>query len=133
MKPFEEINEDDVLQKVGQALFMLRSEKRITLESVSDSIGVSHSVVSKIENGRYPNVSLALLIKFANHYKTSLTNIIPLENIQIFHFSQHDNSGGSFSQIANESKEGFLLSIEQYKEEVAFLRKQIEHLTINKS
>ncbi len=50
---------------------------------VAKSIGVSHSVISKIENGRYPFLSLSILLKLANHYNMSITEILQIKEDSI--------------------------------------------------
>lgn len=65
------------LKEVGQKLSDVRKKRNEKIMSVAMSIGVSHSVISKIENGRYPGLSIQLLVVLAQYYNLHLSQIFP--------------------------------------------------------
>lgn len=58
----------DVLASVGHKLFLARHQRRDTIAIVAQHVGVSHPVISQIENGRYKGLSLKLIHKLALYY-----------------------------------------------------------------
>jgi len=49
-----EIN--SLLTTIGQNLHTIRNARKETLQSVAADIGITHPIISKIENGRYPQI-----------------------------------------------------------------------------
>lgn len=95
-----------LLVEVGDALYHLRHLKKQKITSVSSDIGISHAVISRIENGRYNSLTLALLHKLAVYYDVPITSLFP-------------------------NKTGLDQDIEALKSEIYFLKKTI--LAINKN
>ena len=75
-----------LFESIGNRLYLIRHSRKEKIEAVAKSIGVSHTVISKIENGRYPGVSVALLAKLADYYQ------IPFE--ELIDNPQRKNSSG---------------------------------------
>lgn len=113
----------ELLQKIGENLHTIRNARKETLQSVAKSIGITHPVLSKIENGRSDNLSLALLLKICNYYKISMQQVMAIESATIFQLTQH-NQDGSQKLIGQEIGNGFELCIKQYQEEISFLKQQ---------
>ncbi len=67
---------NDLLIVIGSNLNRLRYEKNEKIETVAKAIGVHHSVVSKIENGRYNGLNVKMLQKLAKYYQEDITNIL---------------------------------------------------------
>lgn len=67
-----QISIGDLLDTIGRNLHSIRNARKETLQSVTHSIGVTHPVISNIENGRSKNLTLAVLIKLCNHYEITL-------------------------------------------------------------
>ena len=65
-----------IYQSVGYKLFLARHKRRETLKSVAAGIGVSHVVISQIENGRYESLSIKLLFQIARYYKLELYELL---------------------------------------------------------
>lgn len=63
------------LKEVGQKLSDVRKKRNEKIMSVAMSIGVSHSVISKIENGRYPGLSMQMLVQIASYYNIPLAEV----------------------------------------------------------
>jgi len=72
----EQISESK-LAIIGNIIHSLRMEKNEKLTTVASSIGVSHSVISKIEHGRYKALTVTLLYKIANHFNVSIDTLLP--------------------------------------------------------
>lgn len=89
---------DNVLIKVGEYLRKKRLETDQKILSVSLSVGISHSVISKIENGKYKGLSLKLLLKLIRHYDT------PFEDF--FYYMYNDNKY-DFVKLCNDLEKNF--------------------------
>lgn len=112
-----------LLINCGHNLHTIRNARKETLQSVASDIGVTHPIISKIENGRYPNLQLNLLIKLCNHYKVTLQQILGLEVANIFQLTRH-NKDGSQKLIGQEISAGYDLYIQQLLNENKFLKEQ---------
>lgn len=123
-----EIN--SLLSTIGQNLHTIRNARKETLQSVAADIGITHPIISKIENGRYPNIQLNLLIKLCNHYKVTLQQILGLEVANIFQLTQH-NKDGSQKLIGQELSSGYDLYIQQLISENKFLKEQNQQFLDN--
>lgn len=64
---------EQLLAQLGSELYYYRHTNKQKLVSVSKAIGVSHAVISRIENGRYEALTLALLSKLADYYGIPLS------------------------------------------------------------
>ena len=116
-----------MLTKIGQNLHTVRNARKETLQSVATDIGITHPIISKIENGRYPNLQLKLLIKLCNHYKITLYEAFSLEDANIFQLNKQNQDGGRrFVEWGVSS--GFDLYIEQLVNENKFLKEQSQQL-----
>ncbi|MCV2491924.1 cupin domain-containing protein [Geodermatophilus sp. YIM 151500] len=66
---------DDVLEAVGPRLRSLRSDRGLTLASVSETTGISVSTLSRLESGgRRP--TLELLLPLARAYQVALDDLV---------------------------------------------------------
>ena len=123
-----EIN--SLLITIGENLHTIRNARKETLQSVAAEIGITHPIISKIENGRYPNIQLNLLIKLCNHYKITLQQVFSLEVATIFQLTQH-NKDGSQKLIGQELSSGYDLYIQQLMNENKFLKEQNQQFMDN--
>ena len=119
-----------LLTTLGKNLHSIRNARKETLQAVASNIGITHPIISKIENGRYENLQLNLLIKLCNHYNITLQQAFSLDVANIFQLTQH-NQNGSQKLIGQELANGFDLYIKQLNNENNFLREQ-NQLLINK-
>jgi transcriptional regulator with XRE-family HTH domain len=67
---------EQILSTIGSNLHKLRHSKEQKLETVAKAIGVKHSVISKIEHGRYECLNLRLLLKLANYFEVPITDLL---------------------------------------------------------
>lgn len=72
---------NDVLKTIGQNVYTLRHKENEKLTTVAKSVGVTHSVISKIENSNYESLNLKLLVQIANHFNVPLNTILSQNNI----------------------------------------------------
>jgi transcriptional regulator with XRE-family HTH domain len=115
-----------LLTTIGQNLHTIRNARKETLQSVASDIGITHPVISKIENGRYPTLQLNLLIKLCNHYKITLQQAFSLEVANIFQLT--NNGEGHQKLIGQELSCGYDLYIQQLVQENTFLKAQNQQL-----
>jgi transcriptional regulator with XRE-family HTH domain len=112
---------DELLSIMGKNLHTIRNARKETLQGVASEIGFSHPILSKIENGRYPNVQLSLLVKLCNHYNIGLQQLFSIEIANIFQLTQN-NKDGSQKLIGQELSTGYDLYTQQLLSEVAYLK-----------
>ena len=118
---------DSLLTTIGQNLHTIRNARKETLQSVATDIGITHPIISKIENGRYKSLQIGLLVKLCNHYKISLQQVLSLEVANIFQLTQH-NKDGSQKLIGQELSSGYELYVQQLKNENNYLKEQTQQL-----
>ena len=76
MKNEENDHLPNEFSKIGIRLHLLRTYRKEKIATVANAIGVTHSVISKIENGRYASLKVGTLLQLAKHYDTSVEKII---------------------------------------------------------
>lgn len=121
MKP---IDLTELFKTVGDNLHTIRNARKEKLETAAEAVGVSHPVLSRLENGRYGGLSLELLVKLCNHYEVKLQQVLGLELMQVFNLSQSAENGSqsTLKQVVNDVAEGYVQALEQARSEIAFLR-----------
>ncbi len=115
-----------LLSTLGHNLHTIRNARKETLQAVAEEIGITHPVISKIENGRYPNLQLNLLVKLCNHYNVTLQQALSLEVANIFQLT--NNGEGHQKLIGQELSSGYELYIQQLLNENKFLKEQSQLL-----
>lgn len=123
----KQIDISALLTTIGRNLHVIRNSRKETLQSVASDIEITHPIISKIENGRHPNLQLSLLIKLCNHYNINLQQVLSLEVANIFQLTQH-NKDGSQKLIGQEISAGYDLYIQQLINENKFLKEQNKQL-----
>jgi len=78
-----------LFENIGNKLYYLRHLKREKIASVAIETGISKAVISKIENGKYYCLSVDLLVRLAEHYKTPLNKLLDAE---MFSLNNHTES-----------------------------------------
>jgi transcriptional regulator with XRE-family HTH domain len=111
-----------LLTTIGQNLHTIRNARKETLQAVASEIGITHPIISKIENGRYPSLQLNLLLKLCNHYCVTLQQVLSLEVANIFQLT--NNGEGHQKLIGQEISSGYELYIQQLINENKFLKEQ---------
>ena len=61
---------------IGQKLRQKRKIRDEKIQAVERATGISHSVISRIENGRYEMLSLRAIIKLTDYYGIALLDIL---------------------------------------------------------
>lgn len=121
------MNSSDIsslLIKIGKNLHTIRNSRKETLQSVADSVGSTHPVLSKVENGRYRNLQLELLLKLCDYYNVALHQVMELDLSTIFNVTNYGE--GSQKLIGQELASGYKLYIQQLQKENNYLKEQIE-------
>ena len=62
--------------RIGQNISRIRHEKKEKLINVAHGIHKSSGVVSKVDHGVYPCLSIALLIDFADYFDADIDEIL---------------------------------------------------------
>lgn len=90
-----------VLKLVGKYFKLLRNKKNEKLYSVSNSIGVTHPVISQIENGKYYSLNFKIITNLLEYYNVRLEELIiyilmNLNGIDSYHvlINQRDDKNG---------------------------------------
>ncbi|MEY4876464.1 MAG: Helix-turn-helix domain [Bacteroidota bacterium] len=117
------INAQELLEKIGSNLHTVRSSKKLKLETVAKEMKVSHTVISRIENGRNPALSLITIVELCNYYRIPLQTIIQMDSNTVFNFHQSVNeNASSVVQIGQENSEGYKQYIKHLEAEVEYLK-----------
>lgn len=127
----KEIHIEDLLANIGDNLHSIRNAKKMTLEAVASEVGVKHPVLSRIENGRYESLNIALLVKLCNYYNVTIEQILGLKNMQIFNLSQNAASGNTTNnmrQIVNDVSNGYEVALDIAQKEIEYLRQMVDSL-----
>lgn len=125
---YKKIDSQEVLNTIGENIHTIRNAKKEILDSAAKAIGMTHPTLSKIENGRYPGLTIELIVSICNHFNVTLQQIIGLETLQIFNLSQtaeNGSSGTTLKQVVNDIADGYIKALEQANSEISFLRSQI--------
>lgn len=117
-----------LLNIIGQNLHTIRNARKETLQAVATEIGVTHPIISKIENGRYESLQLGLLVKLCNHYQITLQQAFSLEVANIFQLTQHNSQSGNHKLVGQELAAGYELYIDQLVKENNYLKEQSQKL-----
>ncbi len=133
MNSKREINFDTLLKTIGHNLRIIRTARNETLEGVAPALNTTHATLSHIENGNYTSLKLEMLIALCNYYRITLQQVMDLEMIQFFEFTQHNENGTIGSMMrpvgttttVNDLAEGYKLYIGYLTGEVERLRKLI--------
>ncbi len=120
------IDTGSLLTTIGQNLHTIRNARKETLQSVAADIGITHPIISKIENGRHQSLQIALLVKLCNHYKITLQQVFSLEVANIFQLT--NNGEGQQKLIGQELSSGYELYIQQLINENKYLKEQAQQL-----
>lgn len=124
----KESNENEIFTTIGKNLHTVRHSLKLTLEAVASEINITYPVLSKIENGRYMGLSIALLNKLCKYYNITIAQVLNIEGHQIFNYSQYINQPAGNHSMTNNIADGYELAIQSLKEQVEYLKKQNQNL-----
>lgn len=113
---------------IGKNLHTVRHSLKLTLETVASEVDITHPVLSKIENGRYPGLSLAFLSKLCDYYKITLAQVLDIEGHQIFNYSQYINQPTGNHTMSNNIADGYEEAIKALKEQIEYLKDHNQEL-----
>lgn len=71
----KETSLEETLSDIGSKLYTIRHTRKEKISAVAHDVGVSHAVLSRVENGRYKYLSITLLHKLAEHYKVPIVQL----------------------------------------------------------
>ncbi len=69
-------HKQEALQIIGARLQQLRYEHGLKLETVAQEVGIARTVLSRIENGRYPSLKVAMLMTLAEFYRVQINTLL---------------------------------------------------------
>ncbi len=67
---------DQILVLIGNKIYVARHTRREKITTAAANIGISHPVLSQIENGRYKSLSIQTLFKVCDYYDIDLQEIL---------------------------------------------------------
>ncbi len=65
-----------LLEQVGKKMHHIRHTRNEKLNSVENSTGISHSIISRIEHGSYLCLSFEMLVRLLDYYNADLREIL---------------------------------------------------------
>jgi DNA-binding Xre family transcriptional regulator len=67
---------DQILVLIGNKIYVARHIRREKITTAAANIGISHPVLSQIENGRYKSLSIHTLFKVCDYYDIHLQDML---------------------------------------------------------
>lgn len=67
---------NQLFEKIGHKLYSIRRARNEKITVVAHHVGVSHAVISQVENGRYKSLSVKMLFLIAEYYKVSIEELL---------------------------------------------------------
>lgn len=114
--------------KILQNIKTIRKSKNFTEAFLANSIGIHQSTYSKKENGEV-DFTLTEFLKIGEAMEVPIVKFIELDFGKFIHQQNSDSSTGNIFEHQHLSDySGYNLCIEQYKEEIKFLKLQLETL-----
>lgn len=68
-----------MLERIGNYLRLKRIERGDKMETTARAVGLSKSVISQIENGRYQSLMIKHLEKLARYYDITIEEIVSIK------------------------------------------------------
>lgn len=113
--------------KIGEKVRKLRELRDFSQEYVAEQLGMSQQNYSAIENNQDEDISLKRLKRIAQVLEIQLNDLLNFDEKNIFNnYSQAEQFGIIHNQYFEAERKLFQQQIEQYKTEVAYLRKMLE-------
>jgi transcriptional regulator with XRE-family HTH domain len=115
--------------KVISNIKTIRESKNFTAEYLATQLGISQSTYSRKENGE-ADFTLPELVKVSEALEVPLVKIIDLDLARVLHQNNYDTATGNQNIIEHQtiSAEGYIVAIDTLKEEIAYLRAQVDKL-----
>lgn len=123
--------------KIGNKIREIRQLKKLSQENIACDLGISQKAYSDIESDK-TKLTLETLNQIAKIFEMKLEDILSFNSDKIFYQNNYDESKGyayvenvysENKEIINSLKEQYQKHIEDLKNEIAFLRKQLDKFT----
>lgn len=127
----EQTNKNSILKQIGASLKKLRTERNIEIKAIAKDLHLTPQAYGNIENGK-TDISISRVLELATYYKVSYSQILNLENQNVYNNSSYNNQHGinliqGGENIFNTDAE----LVKVLKEENKYLKEQ-NHLLIKK-
>ncbi len=86
-------NKDAFLKKIGANIKEIRKSKNYEPKAVASGLNMSVQAYGKIENGG-TDLNISRLFEIAQFFDVSFTQVLKVNEGDVFNFSSHNNSGG---------------------------------------
>lgn len=116
--------------KIGNKIREIRQLKKLSQENIACDLGISQKAYSDIESDK-TKLTLETLNQIAKIFEMKLEDILSFNSDKIFYQNNYDESKGYVENVYSENslKEQYQKHIEDLKNEIAFLRKQLDKFT----
>ncbi|EAY29441.1 helix-turn-helix domain-containing protein [Microscilla marina] len=113
--------------KIGEKVRKLRELRDFSQEYMAEQLGMSQQNYSAIENNQDEDISLKRLKRIAQILEIQMNDLLSFDEKNIFNnYSQAEQFGIINNQYFEAERKLFQQQIEQYKTEVAYLRKMLD-------
>jgi XRE family transcriptional regulator, regulator of sulfur utilization len=114
---------DKVKTQIGVNIKKIRQDKGLAVKEVANSLLLSQAAYSNIERG-VTDISISRVLQIAEFFEVHFSEILSVDKTSIYNFNSNNNSTGTQhnSQMSSNSVEAYLISIENLKNEVNYLR-----------
>lgn len=125
-------NKEIYLKKIGKNIKEIRKVKKKEVKDAARGLGISVQAYGKIENGG-TDLNISRLFEIAKFFDVSFTQVLKVNEGDVFNFTSQNNSGGYQVQIlgalnvAEESlKAYFENDITYLKEKIVFFEEALK-------
>lgn len=118
-------NKEIFLKKIGRNIKEIRKLKKQEVKDAASGLGISVQAYGKIENG-CTDLNVSRLFEIAKFFDVSFTQVLKVNEGDVFNFNSKNNSGGYYVQtlgVLNVTEENLKSSFEN---DVAYLKEKIK-------
>ena len=118
-------NKEIFLKKIGRNIKEIRKLKKQEVKDAASGLGISVQAYGKIENG-FTDLNVSRLFEIAKFFDVSFTQVLKVNEGDVFNFNTQNNSGGYYVQtlgVLNVTEENLKSSFEN---DVAYLKEKIK-------
>ena len=124
----ENINSDILALTIGKNVTTYRTLRKIDVKVAAKDLEIDPEVLQAIEKGNYQDLTLVLIIRMANYFNVTLPQMLELQIVQVFNYSQNILPGERAVTLTIEQTEGYKVYINDLKEAILAKDEKIKEL-----
>ena len=84
------------LRAIANRIRQKRDELKLTQDYIADELGIAQRTYSDLENGKTQNLRVSHLVKLAEIFKTSISDLLGIEDTKYVNIADKQNVGFQF-------------------------------------